>query len=126
MIVIERSVGRLCNHLIKYDGVLLVIDYGNVSGMGDTFQAVSKHDFKDVLEKPEELAKKIDSAANIMKKIAEGSLILDPFNAPIVYELVKILGLLNDNKLAIAKIINKSVALLFIVLDLIKDFCIKL
>ena len=61
-----------------------------------------------------------------MKKIAEGSLVLDPFNAPIVYELVKILGLLNDNKLAIAKIINKSVALLFIVLDLIKDFCIKL
>ena len=43
---------HLCNHLIEYDGVLLVIDYGNVSGIGDTLQAVNKHDFKDVLEKP--------------------------------------------------------------------------
>ena len=43
---------NICNHLIQYDGVLLVIDYGNVSGMGDTLQAVSKHGFKAVLEKP--------------------------------------------------------------------------
>ena len=29
-----------------------MIDYGNVSGMGDTLQAVSNHKFKVVLEKP--------------------------------------------------------------------------
>ena len=27
---------NICNHLIQHDGVLLVIDYGNVSGMGET------------------------------------------------------------------------------------------
>ena len=43
---------NICNHLIKYDGVLLVIDYGNISGIGDTLQAVSTHKFKSVLEKP--------------------------------------------------------------------------
>ncbi|MDC3090695.1 SAM-dependent methyltransferase [Paracoccaceae bacterium] len=42
----------ICNHLIQWDGVLLVIDYGNISGIGDTLQAVNKHKFKSVLEKP--------------------------------------------------------------------------
>ena len=42
----------ICNHLIQHDGVLLVIDYGNVSGFGDTLQAVSDHKFRSVLEKP--------------------------------------------------------------------------
>ena len=43
---------KICNHLVQYDGVLLVIDYGNISGIGDTLQAVNKHKFKSVLEKP--------------------------------------------------------------------------
>ncbi len=43
---------NICNHLIQWDGVLLVIDYGNISGVGDTLQAVNKHKFKSVLEKP--------------------------------------------------------------------------
>ena len=43
---------NICNHLIQCDGVLLVIDYGNTSGIGDTLQAVNKHKFKSVLEKP--------------------------------------------------------------------------
>ena len=43
---------NICNHLIQYDGVLLLVDYGNMSGIGDTLQAVSKHKFKSVLEKP--------------------------------------------------------------------------
>ena len=47
-----RIFSNICNHLIQYDGVLLVIDYGNVSGIGDTLQAVKNHDFKDILEKP--------------------------------------------------------------------------
>ena len=47
-----RIFSNICNHLIQYDGVLLVIDYGNVSGIGDTLQAVNNHDFKDILEKP--------------------------------------------------------------------------
>ena len=29
-----------------------MIDYGNISGIGDTLQAVHKHKFKSVLEKP--------------------------------------------------------------------------
>ena len=29
-----------------------MIDYGNISGIGDTLQAVNKHKFKSVLEKP--------------------------------------------------------------------------
>ena len=51
----ERTISifsNICNHLIKYDGVLLLVDYGNISGIGDTLQAVNKHKFKDVLEKP--------------------------------------------------------------------------
>ena len=47
-----RIFSNICNHLIQYDGVLLVIDYGNVSGIGDTLQAVNNHDFNDILEKP--------------------------------------------------------------------------
>ena len=43
---------NICNHLIQYDGVLLLVDYGNISGIGDTLQAVNKHKFKSVLEKP--------------------------------------------------------------------------
>jgi SAM-dependent MidA family methyltransferase len=43
---------NICNHLIKYDGVLLVVDYGNISGIGDTLQAVSGHKFGSILEKP--------------------------------------------------------------------------
>ena len=43
---------NICNHLIRYDGVLLVVDYGNISGIGDTLQAVSDHKFKSILEKP--------------------------------------------------------------------------
>ena len=43
---------NICNHLIQCDGVLLVIDYGNISGIGDTLQAVNKHKFRSVLEKP--------------------------------------------------------------------------
>ena len=43
---------NICNHLIQCDGVLLVVDYGNISGVGDTLQAVTKHKFKSVLEKP--------------------------------------------------------------------------
>ena len=51
----EHSVyifSNICNHLIKYDGVLLVIDYGNISGVGDTLQAVNSHEITSVLEKP--------------------------------------------------------------------------
>ena len=43
---------NICNHLIQWDGVLLVVDYGNITGIGDTLQAVNKHKFKSVLEKP--------------------------------------------------------------------------
>ena len=43
---------NICNHLIQYDGVLLLVDYGNISGIGDTLQAVNKHKFLGVLEKP--------------------------------------------------------------------------
>ena len=43
---------NICNHLIRYDGVLLVVDYGNISGIGDTLQAVSDHKFSSILEKP--------------------------------------------------------------------------
>ena len=43
---------NICNHLIQYDGVLLVVDYGNTSGIGDTLQAVSDHKFSSILEKP--------------------------------------------------------------------------
>ena len=42
----------ICDHLIKYDGVLLVVDYGNISGIGDTLQAVSDHKFSSIFEKP--------------------------------------------------------------------------
>ena len=42
----------ICNHLIRYDGVLLVVDYGNISGIGDTLQAVNNHKFRSILEKP--------------------------------------------------------------------------
>ena len=51
----ERTISifsNICNHLIKYDGVFLLVDYGNISGIGDTLQAVNKHKFKSVLEKP--------------------------------------------------------------------------
>ena len=34
------------------DGVFLLVDYGNISGIGDTLQAVNKHKFKGILEKP--------------------------------------------------------------------------
>ena len=43
---------NICNHLIQYDGVLLVVDYGNISGIGDTLQAVNNHKFRSILEKP--------------------------------------------------------------------------
>ena len=43
---------NICNHLIRYDGVLLVVDYGNISGVGDTLQAVNNHKFRSILEKP--------------------------------------------------------------------------
>ena len=43
---------NICNHLTQHDGVLLVVDYGNISGMGDTLQAVRNHKFKSVLEEP--------------------------------------------------------------------------
>ncbi len=43
---------NICDHLIRWDGILLVVDYGNISGIGDTLQAVNKHKFKSVLEKP--------------------------------------------------------------------------
>ena len=43
---------NICNHLIRYDGVLLVVDYGNISGIGDTLQAVNNHKFRGILEKP--------------------------------------------------------------------------
>ena len=43
---------KICNHLVQYDGVLLVIDYGNISGIGDTLQAVNNHKFRSIFEKP--------------------------------------------------------------------------
>ncbi len=43
---------NICNHLNQYDGVLLLVDYGNTSGIGDTLQAVNNHKFRGVLENP--------------------------------------------------------------------------
>ena len=40
----ERTISifsNICNHLIKYDCVFLLVDYGNISGIGDTLQAIN-------------------------------------------------------------------------------------
>ncbi len=61
---------NICNHLIKYDGVLLLVDYGNISGIGDTLQAVNKHKFKSVLEKPGQSDLSAHVNFRLLKKIA--------------------------------------------------------
>ena len=61
---------NICNHLIKYDGVFLLVDYGNISGIGDTLQAVHKHKFKSVLEKPGQSDLSSHVNFKLMKEIA--------------------------------------------------------
>ncbi len=61
---------NICNHLIQYDGVLLVIDYGNISGLGDTLQAVNKHKFESILEKPGQSDLSSHVNFNLLREIA--------------------------------------------------------
>ena len=69
----EQSISifsNICNHLIQYDGVLLVIDYGNISGIGDTLQAINKHESKSVLEEPGQSDLSSHVNFNLLMKIA--------------------------------------------------------
>ena len=61
---------NICNHLFKYDGVLLVIDYGNTSGVGDTLQAVNNHEIRSVLETPGQSDLSSHVNFNLLKEIA--------------------------------------------------------
>ena len=61
---------NICNHLIQWDGVLLVVDYGNISGVGDTLQAIKKHKFKSVLEKPGQIDLSSHVNFRLLKEIA--------------------------------------------------------
>ena len=48
----EGVVARIASHINLFSGAALLIDYGNLqSGFGDTFQAVSAHEFADPLQK---------------------------------------------------------------------------
>lgn len=49
----EAILQMVAEHIKQHDGAALFIDYGHtVSGFGDTFQAVSKHEFTDPLTAP--------------------------------------------------------------------------
>ncbi|RCL02874.1 MAG: methyltransferase [Candidatus Tokpelaia sp. JSC161] len=56
--IIELSPARLqltkniSDHIFKNSGAALIIDYGEIEGSGDTFQAMSKHQFCDPLKNP--------------------------------------------------------------------------
>ncbi|MDC3068027.1 SAM-dependent methyltransferase [Paracoccaceae bacterium] len=41
---------KICDHIKNWGGIILVIDYGNDNGLGDTLQAVSNHKFNNILE----------------------------------------------------------------------------
>ena len=73
----------ICNHLIKSDGVLLVIDYGNISGVGDTLQAVNNHEIKSVLEKPGQSDLSSHVNFNFLKKIARKKKL---YVSPLIYQ----------------------------------------
>ena len=74
---------NICNHLIKCDGVLLVIDYGNISGVGDTLQAVNNHKIKSVLEKPGQSDLSSHVNFNLLKKIASKKKL---YVSPLIYQ----------------------------------------
>lgn len=62
----EVIVIKTGDHIRQFGGAGLLIDYGHLtSGFGDTFQAVTRHQFGDVLEKPGEvdLTSHVDFAA---------------------------------------------------------------
>ncbi len=47
------AISELCQHLVKYGGVALVIDYGHGhSAVGDTLQAMRAHEYVDPLAQP--------------------------------------------------------------------------
>ncbi|MDP6832402.1 MAG: SAM-dependent methyltransferase [Alphaproteobacteria bacterium] len=47
------AMSELCQHLAKYDGAALVIDYGHErSAVGDTLQAMRAHEYVDPLAQP--------------------------------------------------------------------------
>ncbi|MBL4892307.1 MAG: SAM-dependent methyltransferase [Rhizobiaceae bacterium] len=49
----EAIMQMVAEHVKEYSGTALLIDYGHaISGFGDTFQAVSKHEFTDPLATP--------------------------------------------------------------------------
>ena len=51
----DEAVEAIASHLVQHGGVALLIDYGHErSAPGDTLQAVSRHRFASVLERPGE------------------------------------------------------------------------
>jgi len=62
----DQLVSELAGRLVRHGGAALVIDYGHdVSGLGETLQAVGRHRFADPLENPGEvdLTAHVDFAA---------------------------------------------------------------
>jgi SAM-dependent MidA family methyltransferase len=62
----EAIILRIGQHIGQFGGAGLLIDYGHlISGFGDTFQAVARHQFADVLKKPGkvDLTSHVDFAA---------------------------------------------------------------
>jgi SAM-dependent MidA family methyltransferase len=72
----ESAAAAIADHLAKYGGVALIIDYGHGrSAVGDTLQAVRDHAFSDVLANPgdQDLTAHVDFQA--LAKAAAGAFV---------------------------------------------------
>ncbi|MEO1747925.1 MAG: SAM-dependent methyltransferase, partial [Pseudomonadota bacterium] len=72
----ESAMARIANHVAKHGGAAINIDYGHAkSGLGDTFQAMQKHEFVDPLTAPGQvdLTSHVDFEALSRAAIMEGA-----------------------------------------------------
>ena len=60
-----------------------MIDYGNISGIGDTLQAVNNHEIRSVLEKPGQSDLSSHVNFNFLKKIARKKKL---YVSPLIYQ----------------------------------------
>ncbi len=80
----DAAVGAIARHLAEHGGAALVIDYGHArSGVGDTLQAVRRHEYADPLADPGEadLTAHVDFEAVSKAATSAGAAVTDDCRA---------------------------------------------
>jgi len=107
------------------------IDKGTTVGITETIKGLDNNygrlpdSFKSVLQDPDKMAEMIKSVFTLLKRLRQLQLMTNPLSFFGKDKFVVVLEIIIKNRKMIAKVINKSIALLYMILHFIKDYCIE-